>query len=145
MIPVARKGWFVKRSPRPAALQRRFTIASGSLQGTVYYQSYGTALIVNYSQDGLAAPYGAATLAIRPGEAEPRLVAGADACRVCHSVSSQGQRLVTQGGARSDSYSYDLLNGNGETPYQQPDGSYVTKRVDFWPRTHPAGFTLEVR
>jgi len=39
----------------------------------------------------------------------------------------------------------DATEGNGETPYQQPDNSYVTKRVDFWPRTHPASFTLEVR
>ncbi|MHC4972579.1 MAG: prepilin-type N-terminal cleavage/methylation domain-containing protein [Planctomycetota bacterium] len=39
----------------------------------------------------------------------------------------------------------DATEGNGETPYNHPGGPYVTKRVDFWPRTHPATFTLEVR
>jgi hypothetical protein len=114
-------------------MKRRFTIAGGSLQGTVYYQSYGTSLIVNYSEEGVGGPYGAATLAIRPGEVAPRLIAGANDCRVCHSVSSQGQRLVTQGSDRNASFSYDLFNGDVESQYAQagvlawiglsPDGS----------------------
>jgi hypothetical protein len=114
-------------------IQRRLLIASGSLKGTVYYQSYGTSLADNYDRPGVGGPFGAATLAIRPGEIEPRLVAGQDDCRVCHTVSSQGQLLVTQRGARSRTSSYDLLNDGAETQYAQenvlawiglsPDGS----------------------
>jgi hypothetical protein len=96
-------------------MKRRFTIATGALQGTVYYQSYGTALDAP-DLDGVGGPFGAATLAIRPGEAAPRLVAGQNDCRVCHSVSSQGQRLTTQV-ERDVTSSYDLFNGSAETSY----------------------------
>jgi type II secretory pathway pseudopilin PulG len=38
----------------------------------------------------------------------------------------------------------DTTAGNGETPYNHPGGPYVTRRVDFWPRTNPPALTLEV-
>lgn len=106
-------------------LRRRFIIANGSLKGTVYYQSYGTSLALNF-RAGVGGRFGAATLAIRPGEAAPRLIAGKTTeddggCRVCHTVSSQGTRMVVQQGSRGWSSSYDLLNGNVETPYAQED------------------------
>lgn len=103
-------------------MTRRFIIANGSLKGTVYYQSYGTSLAANSGRDGVGGPFGAATLAIRPGEAEPRLIAGANGCRVCHSVSSQGTRLVTQTDERPISASYDLRNNNQETQYADDPG-----------------------
>ena len=59
--------------------------------------------------------FGGATLGIRVGDTDPKLVAGSDGsdanCRVCHSVSADGSRLVSanQNGA---SLSY-ALNANG--------------------------------
>ena len=79
--------------------------------------------------------FGGATLGIRVGDTDPTLVAGSDGgesnCRVCHSVSADGSRLVSpnQNGA-----SWAYLNGNGtvdetkmgvqlEFPGMYPDGS----------------------
>ena len=104
-------------------IQETWTIAQGELKGTVYYQSYGTNLAKNYTgalPNG--GPFGGATLAIKPGATAPTLVAGSDGgagqCRVCHSVSADGSRMIVQHG---DSYqassSYDLNNGYTETPY----------------------------
>ena len=77
------------------------------MQGTIYYNSYGTALVKN--SDGLDSygkQYGAGTLAIAPGATAPTLVAGVNSarrrggngtgCRVCHTVAANGQSLVTQ-------------------------------------------------
>lgn len=98
-------------------------IANGPLKGTVYYQSYGTNLAKNYSGaiggDGM---FGGATLAIRGGSAEPSLVAGTnggkEACRVCHTVSADGSRMIVQHGDNyAASSSYALTAGNAETPY----------------------------
>jgi hypothetical protein len=83
-----------------------WTIAQATLQGTIYYNSYGTALVQN--SDGLDSygrQYGAGTLAINPGATAPTLVAGVQSlgatgngvgCRVCHTVAANGQSLVTQ-------------------------------------------------
>lgn len=98
-------------------------VAAGSLKGTVYYQSYGTHLAKNLGGgiggDGL---FGGATLAIRGDSIEPSLVAGANGgaaqCRVCHTVSANGSRMVVQHGEDyTVSSSYDLSNGYAETDY----------------------------
>ncbi|MCA1662884.1 MAG: hypothetical protein LC659_01160 [Myxococcales bacterium] len=126
-------------------------IAPGTLKGTVYYNSYGTALVVNPANAtqvgnsgeksfGTAAgngPYfGAATLAIKPGLTDPVVVAGTystdkSGCRVCHSVSANGQELVTQHG---DNYAvssiYNLTTG---TETVMPGSSNV------WPALAPDG------
>ncbi|MCA9598782.1 MAG: hypothetical protein KC776_35970 [Myxococcales bacterium] len=104
-------------------INESWTIAAGRLKGTVYYQSYGTKLAKNYSGaiggDGM---FGGATLAIKPGATDPVLVAGktgghAD-CRVCHSVSADGSRMVVQHGDNYQrSSSYDLNGGYAEAPY----------------------------
>jgi hypothetical protein len=85
-----------------------WTIAHATLQGSIYYNSYGTALAKNSATDGLDAygnQYGAATLQIAPGATSPTRVAGVDSvnpggdgtgCRVCHTVSANGKTLVTQ-------------------------------------------------
>jgi hypothetical protein len=120
-------------------------IAAGTLKGTVYYQSYGTNLAKNFTGAiGGDGKFGGATLAIKPGALGPQLVAGASGdrthCRVCHSVSSDGSRMTVQQGGVSDTdynltSSYDLKNGNTETPYLlvpkqlawiglTPDGAY---------------------
>jgi len=105
-------------------------VAPGTLKGTVYYNSYGTALVKNSGTASCAAadltkmpachednnnrtgPYfGAATLAIKPGTTDPVVAAGtttgapagstAAGCRVCHAVSTNGSTLFTQQGASS--------------------------------------------
>jgi hypothetical protein len=89
-----------------------WTIAQATLQGAIYYNSYGTELVHN--SDGLDSygdEYGAGTLAILPGATAPTLVAGENSpwvsgsatdgvgCRVCHTVAANGQTLVTQANA----------------------------------------------
>jgi len=83
-----------------------WTIAQATLQGTIYYNSYGTALVKNSNTlDSYKNQYGAGTLAIAPGALAPTLVAGVNSpgasgngtgCRVCHTVAANGQSLVTQ-------------------------------------------------
>jgi hypothetical protein len=81
-----------------------WTIAQAALQGTIYYNSYGTALVKNSDgNDHYGNQYGAGTLAITSGATAPVLVAGVDSagmggtgCRVCHTVSADGKSLVTQ-------------------------------------------------
>ncbi len=83
-----------------------WTIAQATLQGTIYYNSYGTALVQNSdTADKYNQQYGAGTLAINPGATAPTLVAGINGpqggsgpggCRVCHTVAANGQSLVTQ-------------------------------------------------
>ena len=102
-----------------------WTIAQATLQGTIYYNSYGTALVKN--SDGLdfyGQQYGAGTLAIAPGATAPTLVAGVNGpetgtglggCRVCHTVAANGQSLVTQasspnGGDYSTTVTINLAN-----------------------------------
>ncbi len=128
-------------------ITRTWTIAQGSLTGTVYYQSYGTALVVNYP-GGVAGPFGGATLAIKHGATSPMVVAGSSAplpvtapythCRVCHSVAARGSELVTQHGENYNlSSAYALTAGYAETvmpppppanyafPAIYPDGTFL--------------------
>ncbi|MGH7295171.1 MAG: hypothetical protein ACRELB_09570, partial [Polyangiaceae bacterium] len=105
--------------------------------GTVYYNSYGTQLVKNWtSTDQKGHPVGAAILGVRSGDTAPTLVVGVNSplngsgiptddsgCRVCHVVSSRGKWLLTQSeqGTPGDgqSYLYDLTQAN-------PQGSAVT-------------------
>ena len=119
-------------------IQQHWVIADARLSGIIYYNSYGTQLAKNY--DGAVAgdgKFGGATLGIRVGDTAPTLVAGSDGgkdkCRVCHSVSADGSRLISayidDGGASA----YALkVNGTvdettmgvyAEFPGMYPDGS----------------------
>ncbi len=92
-------------------------VAQGALQGTIYYNSYGTSLVLNSDSgqlDYYNKQYGAGTLAIAPGAAAPKLVAGVPSvnpsgdgtgCRVCHTASADGTTLVTQASS-ADALSY---------------------------------------
>ena len=116
-------------------------IANGSLKGTVYYNSYGTALAKNYCCAFNGSTFGGATLAIKGGSTSPVLVAGTNGgspqCRVCHSVAADGSGLVTQhGDDYAASSQYDLKNNNLETgmspadyryafPALSPDGAFL--------------------
>ncbi|HEY6463628.1 MAG TPA: hypothetical protein VIY73_25845, partial [Polyangiaceae bacterium] len=102
-----------------------WTIAQASLQGTIYYNSYGTALVKNSdSDDSYGKQYGAGTLEILPGATAPTLAAGVNSpnpsgdgsgCRVCHTVAANGQSLVTQAsnagaGSYANTVRIDLAN-----------------------------------
>jgi hypothetical protein len=121
--------------------------ASGQLKGTVYYQSYGTNLVKNWTsifRSSVADQrFGAATLAIKPGATQPVLATSyssggvnqsdSNGCMVCHSVASNGTRLATMtqngynrllvplpaGATNSTAVSDDAM-GSGGTPYGWP-------------------------
>jgi hypothetical protein len=95
-----------------------WTIAPALLDGIIYYQSYGTQLVQNYSGAvGGNGQFGGAVLSIHVGDSGPKLVAGTNAmdtgCRVCHSVAAEGSALVVQHG---DSYSTSSDYNLGATP-----------------------------
>ncbi|MBX3214412.1 MAG: hypothetical protein KF850_20420 [Labilithrix sp.] len=110
-------------------------IAPGQLKGRVYYNSYGTALVRNYSgalqSTNGAFPsggFGAATLLIPPGAMSPTVAAGfngSGGCFVCHSASADGTTLIT-GNSSSISTRYTF-------PGTPPNGgiSYGTKALNF--------------
>ena len=112
-----------------------WTIAPARLEGTIYYNSYGTHLVQNSLQPSFnnGPQFGAAVLAIKEGATGPTLVAGKPSplqsvdpvntgtgCRACHVVSADGARLLVQQGDNQEVYAassaYDLRNGYAETP-----------------------------
>jgi len=118
-------------------IKQEWVIADARLSGIIYYNSYGTQLAKNYSGAvGGDGKFGGATLGIRVGDADPKLVAGSSGaqanCRVCHSVSADGSRLVSPNQDGS-AFAYALnVNGNAdetkmgvytEFPGIYPDGS----------------------
>lgn len=130
---------------------------NGQLKGNVYYQSYGTQLARNFnggaidSTGGAVFPsgaFGAATLAIVPGAAQPTVIAGGTGgnppdgagtyCRVCHTASADGSLLVTQkfGGSNQVSQRYSNLAGTPVINDMSPgDGRFA------WPAIFPTGGT----
>ncbi len=111
-------------------LTQTWTIATGRLNGVIYYNSYGTQLAKNATDAvGGDKKYGGAVLSIHVGDTGPALVAGTSgdgsACRVCHSVAADGSRLVSQlGNAYGTSADYDI-SVNGVTQ------STLTHDLDF--------------
>jgi hypothetical protein len=111
-------------------IQQTWRVAPARLTGTVYYNSYGTQLVKNWTAlDKAGHAVGAAILGVRSGDTGPKLVVGKDSplnaagkpaddsgCRVCHVVASRGRWLLTQSeqGTPGDgrSYLYDLTAAN---------------------------------
>lgn len=95
-------------------ISRTWTVAPARLSGTIYYGSYGTKLAQNYTGAvGGNGMFGGAVLSIHVGDTAPKLTAGANGtssqCRVCHSVSADGSRLIAQRGDNTAASSlYDL-------------------------------------
>ena len=106
-------------------ISETWTVAPGRLAGTVYYNSYGTHLVKNSTDnDANGKQYGAAVLSIKQGATGPSVVAGASTpgdysgagCRVCHVVASNGSQLIVQhGNSYATTSTYDLKNANAET------------------------------
>ena len=102
-----------------------WTVAPALLEGTVYYNSYGTQLVKNsLDSDFNGNEYGAAVLGIDQGATGPVVVAGpatppgsGAGCRVCHVASSDGSTLIAQHGDNyAETSAYNLKSGNAETP-----------------------------
>lgn len=111
--------------------------AAGQLKGRVYYNSYGTSLVRNYSgaqqSTNGAFPggqFGAATLAVVPGEAQPSIIAGATGCRVCHSANASGSVLVTAEENNYNIYKYAL-------PGASAAGTYLSNKKLVFPAVNP--------
>lgn len=110
-----------------SAADQSWTIAPTTLRGTVYYNSYGTKLAENYNGAvGGNGRFGGATLAIHRGSYDPTLVAGSttddnSGCRVCHTVSADGSRMIAQHDDNMVSSAYDLRNMNQESTYPAAD------------------------
>jgi hypothetical protein len=122
-------------------IEQTYSVAPGRLAGTIYYQSYGTQLAKNFTGavggDGL---FGGAVLSIKVGDAGPQLAAGGTGddgyCRVCHSVSADGSRMVaynTHGNPAGLTYGYEITPGSiteevlttsATFPGMTPDGAY---------------------
>ena len=124
-----------------AETTRNLRFAPGQLKGKIYYNSYGTNLVQNFSPTYGGARFGAATLVVPPGGTAPTAVAGTTTasdgvgCRVCHSVSPNGNVLVTMNSGYT-AVSYDLTqtplvettigaSGKYSWPALAPDGSYM--------------------
>jgi hypothetical protein len=116
-------------------ISETWTIAPGLLDGTIYYNSYGTELSQNYASDLEGKLFGGAVLSIQVGDSSPKLVAGGtltqpetnpmstagDPCRVCHSVSASGSMLVVQ---------HDSNRSWGEAFALSPGGNTLTDMSD---------------
>jgi hypothetical protein len=107
---------FVAGGVAVGPLTSAWKVAPGILQGTVYYESYGTLLVKNSdftAQDGTRV--GAAVLGIHPGTTAPFVAAGTNTaagaangtgCRACHSVAARGSSMIVQ----DDVYPYDVTS-----------------------------------
>jgi hypothetical protein len=103
-----------------------WTIAQGSLKGTVYYNSYSSQLVGGGASNG-------AVLSIKPG-ANAELLIGGQAegqCTVCHAVSADGSTLIAahptpaQGNAYLSSSAYDLKNNATQVYAQDTSADYA--------------------
>ena len=122
-----------------------WTVANGVLQGTVYYNSYNSAIIngglVNGQQVG-------AVLSIAPGATSPQLAVAStsSACYVCHTVSADGSTIIMQGpGIRNqdpptlDQTSvYSLADGGALVTHYSDYGTANQNKPD-WGALYPDG------
>jgi hypothetical protein len=110
-------------------IKQSYKIALAPFNGRIYYQAYATAFVKNW-EPALTVwgeRFGGATLSIDVGAESPKLVAGTNTddlsgCRVCHSVSAYGDRMIVQHGTHEEyreTATYDLKNGNAQSePYK---------------------------
>ena len=101
-------------------------IAQGSLKGTVYYNSYSSALVGGGVQNG-------AVLSIKPGGNAQLLIGGPSEgqCTVCHAVSADGSTLIAAhptpaaGNNYQSSSAYDLKNAAAEEFHSDSRADYA--------------------
>ena len=96
-------------------ISETWTVAQGNLRGTIYYNSYNSAIAGNTG----------AIMSLRPGQAAPNVVVAG--CRVCHAVSADGSTMVSANeptvGTATDSV-WNLKN-NAAPGYQAPNRTWV--------------------
>lgn len=127
-------------------LTSKWKIASAPLKGVVYYNSYGTKLALNFTENGVT--FGGATLGIRGDSPDPFLVAGGngseDYCRVCHSVAADGSKLITQRnrGPNRRFSTYDLKQTPAAETRMTPSdfgADPPSTKTWAWPAIYPDG------
>jgi hypothetical protein len=112
-----------------------WTIAQGNLQGTIYYETYGSTILGGSDSVGI--------MKIQPGAAAPTPLK--NGCgNVCHTASADGSTLVANSGSLFDylvSSSYDLKT-NASVIYNDsgqqftyggvyPDGSFAVSATGY--------------
>ena len=91
-----------------------WTIAKGSLRGTIYYETYGSQILGGASSVGI--------MKIQPGASMPTIVKSGCG-NVCHTASADGSTLVAAASLGS-SASYDLKN-NVATIHAEPTDNFT--------------------
>lgn len=92
-----------------------WTIAQGSLKGTIYYETYDSPLA--------GGPLSVGIMRLDPGELQPTVLK--KGCgNTCHTASADGSTLVSATGFLTNSISYDLKKG-AATMKVQPDASFT--------------------
>ena len=109
-----------------------WSIAQGSLRGTIYYETYDSVILGGIGSVGI--------MKIQPGAASPTMVKSGCG-NVCHTASADGSTLVANAGFFLQSASYDLTN-NASTIFLSPatqftyggiypDGSFVVSATNY--------------
>jgi hypothetical protein len=112
-----------------------WTMAQGSLRGTIYYETYGSQILGGVNSVGI--------MKIQPGATKPTVVKSGCG-NVCHTASADGSTLVANSGSLLNylvSSSYDLKNnataifnaGSEIFTYGgvYPDGSFVVSATNY--------------
>ena len=122
-----------------------WSIAQGSVRGTIYYETYDSTIIAGGSSGGglggiLAEATGIGIMKIQPGATQPvPLKSGCG--NVCHAASADGSTLVSATSV-SSSISYDLKTNASTLSTQStndhftygglyPDGSFLMSATNF--------------
>jgi hypothetical protein len=95
-------------------VKESWSVAQGSLRGTIYYETYDSQLAGGFGSVGI--------MQIQPGAKQP-VVLKTGCGNVCHTASADGSTLVASTTLTS-SASYDLKN-NAAVIHAQPDESYT--------------------
>jgi hypothetical protein len=122
-------------------ITRTWTIAPGAARGTIYYETYGSALISSSGSLGI--------MQIRPGATVPTVVKSGCG-NVCHTASADGSTLVSNTTFPTGSASYDLKN-NVATLFSAtssiftygglyPDGTFAMSATNYrtWVSPNPS-------
>jgi hypothetical protein len=115
-----------------------WTIAQGSLKGTIYYETYGSSLV------GSGA-LGVGLMKIQPGASAPTVVKSGCG-NACHTASADGSTLVANAGTYNNptgfsydqSASYDLRN-NASTIFETPVGGSSSNLIFTFGGIYPDG------
>jgi hypothetical protein len=116
-------------------ISQTWTVAPGTLKGTVYYGAYGT----KYGQSVWGV--GAGTLAITHGATAPKMITPTTQCTQCHTLSASGNALVADydnypGNGADYDWFFDLKNNATTTNLPQVNGQFS------WGAPNPNGSML---